>query len=265
MAHVEWTFSDEEIDNVLEIISDQEDNPFVQKRWEQNVNKAEIEISPEQFWNAHLAALFTSQQRSGPDSHVSKFLKNELQTVSLDQCRDADDVAEFVAETLEAYGGIRYYNNIGDACEVNLERLDSGGWDELCSELEKLVAARTREPEASDSETERNVATYLSEEFAGHGFHRVGSKQARNILQILGLTRYEIPLDSRITKWLNTNFDLPYHVSGSGLSNREYYHFIMDIVQESCSAASVLPCVFDAAVFSSYDTNWTKSSAEAIF
>lgn len=265
MAQVEWEFSDNEINNVLKIISDQEDDPFVQKRREQNVEVAEIDITREQFWNAHLAALLTSQQRSGPDSHVSKFLKNEIQTVSLDQCRDVDDVSEFVSDTLEAHGGIRYYNNIGDACEANLERLDSGGWEELRSELEKLVEARRREPKASDSEAEREVATYLSERLAGDGLHRVGSKQARNILQILGLTRYEIPLDSRITKWLNDNFDLPYHVSGSGLSNPEYYHFIMDIVQDSCSTADVLPCVFDAAVFSSYDTNWTQSDADAIF
>jgi hypothetical protein len=265
MAQVEWEFSDEEIENVLEIISDQKDNPFVQKRREQNVEEAEIDIIEEQFWNAHLAALLTSQQRSGPDSHVSKFLKNEIRTVSLGRCRNVDDVSKFVSETLEAHGGIRYYNNIGDACERNLDRLDSGGWDELWSELELLLEARTREPKADDPDTERRVATYLSKRLGGDGLHRVGSKQARNILQILGLTRYEIPLDSRITKWLNANFDLPYHVSGSGLSNPEYYHFIMDIVQDGCSTADVLPCVFDAAVFSSYDTNWTESDADAIF
>jgi len=39
----------------------------------------------------------------------------------------------------------------------------------------------------------------------------------------------------------------------------------MDIVQDSCSTADILPCIFDAAVFSSYDTNWTQSDADAIF
>lgn len=265
MAQVEWQFSGKEINNVLGIISEQEDDPFVRKRREQNVEVADINITQEQFWNALLAALLTSQQRSGPDSHVSKFLKNEIQTVSLDQCRDVDDVSGFVSETLKEHGGIRYYNNIGDACETNLGRLDSGGWDELWAELELLLEARPREPEPGDPETEREAATYLSERLAGDGLHRVGSKQARNILQILGLTRFEIPLDSRITKWLNENFDLPYHVSGSGLSNPEYYHFIMDLVQDGCLTADVLPCVFDAAVFSSYDTNWTESDADAIF
>jgi hypothetical protein len=265
MAQVNWTFSDEEISNVRRIVANQENNPFVQNRREQNVVEAEINITAEQFWNAHLAALLTSQQRSGPDSHVSQFLKEEIQTVSLGQCRDVKSIGEYVSETLEEHGGIRYYNNIGDACERNLERLDAGGWDELWSELGKLIQVRKREPRNSDYAVEREVATYLSERFAGDGFHRVGSKQARNILQILGLSRFEIPLDSRITKWLNANLDLPYEVSGSGLSNPEYYYFILDIVQESCSTAEVLPCIFDAAVFSSYDTNWTQSDADAIF
>jgi len=265
MAQVNWEFSEAEISNVRGIVDEQQNNSFVQKRREQNVVEAEIEMTADQFWNAHLAALLTSQQRSGPESHVSQFLKEEIHTVSLDQCRDAESIGEYVSETLEEHGGIRYYNNIGEACKRNLERLDTGGWEELWDELGKLIERRKREPRDSDYAVEREAATYLSEEFASEGLHRVGSKQARNILQILGLSRFKIPLDSRITKWLNANLELPYYVSGSGLSNPEYYHFILDIVQDSCSTADVLPCIFDAAVFSSYDTNWTQSDADAIF
>lgn len=265
MAHVRWEFSEGEIENIQGIIVARQDGPFVQKRKGHNVRQAQIDITESEFWNAHLTALLTSQQRSGPDSHVSQFVKNEIHTLGLDQCRNTDDMSRFVSETLEEYGGIRYYNNIGEACEKNLERLDSGGWTELWDELDKLIQVREREPKVTDYLIERQVATYLSDEFAGEGFHRIGSKQSRNILQILGLTRYEIPLDSRITKWLNVNLDLPYHVSGDGLGNPEYYHFIMDLVQDACTTAEVLPCIFDAAVFSSYDTNWTQSDAESIF
>lgn len=265
MADVEWTFSDGEIERIEEIVAAQEGNPFVQKRKEHNVEPTEIDVTESEFWDAHLTALLTSQQRSGPESPVSQFVKEEIHTIGLDECRDADDVQRFVAETLETHGGIRYYNNIGDACEKNLRRLDAGGWSELRDELDELIQLREREPKSADYATEREVATYLSNGFAGEGLHRVGSKQSRNVLQILGLTRYEIPLDSRITKWLNANLDLPYHVTADGLGNAEFYHFIMDIVQDACAAAEMLPCVFDAAVFSSYDTNWTESDAESIF
>lgn len=265
MAQVEWRFSEEEMNHIQQIITTQEENPFVQKRREKNVKETKISVSGTEFWNAHLTALLTSQQRSGPDSHVSRFVKDEIHAIGLSPCRDADKVSRFVSKTLEEYGGIRYYNNIGDACEKNLERLDSGGWTELWNELDKLIEVREREPRETDYVTEREVSTYLSNRFSGEGFHRIGSKQSRNILQILGLTRYEIPLDSRITKWLNTNLDLPYYVTGGGLGNIEYYHFIMDVVQDACATAEELPCVFDAAVFSSYDTNWTESDAASIF
>lgn len=154
---------------------DQENNPFVQQRREQNVNKAEIEISEEQFWNALLAALLTSQLRLGPDSHVIRILKEEIHTLSLGQCRDVAAVADFVSETLGEYGGIRYYNYIGDACEKNIERLDSGGWTELWRELRKLIELREQAPKDADYATERYVATFLSEQFVGDGLHRVGS------------------------------------------------------------------------------------------
>ena len=265
MAQVKWSFSKEEINRTRGIIADQRDNPFVRTRREKNVKKAQITVTEQQFWNAHLAALLTSQQRSGPDSYVSQFLKNEIHTLGLDRCRDANNISRFVSEILEEHGGIRYYNNIGDACERNLKRLDSSGWAELWDELEKLIVLREREHKDADYATERQVSTFLSDRFAGGGLHRVGSKQSRNMLQILGLTRFEIPLDSRITKWLNANFDLPYRVSGDGLGNPEYYHFIMDLVQDGCAKANVVPCIFDAAVFSSYDTNWTQSDAKAIF
>lgn len=135
----------------------------------------------------------------------------------------------------------------------------------MWEKLEGLIDLRSQRPKDGDFEIELDVATYLSDRFADEGLHRVGSKQARNILQILGLTRYEIPLDSRITKWVNDNFDLPYHISGEGLRTSEYYHFTMDIVQDSCSTAGVLPCIFDAAVFSSYDTTWSESDANEVF
>ena len=41
-------------------------------------------------------------------------------------------------------------------------------------------------------ETEAEVADYINDTFRGFG-----PKQSRNILQELGLTRYEIPIDNR--------------------------------------------------------------------
>jgi len=62
MAQVNWEFSEAETSNVRGIVDEQGNNPFVKKRRAQNVVEAEISITADQFWNAHLAALLTSQQ-----------------------------------------------------------------------------------------------------------------------------------------------------------------------------------------------------------
>ena len=84
-----------------------------------------------------------------------------------------------------------------------------------------------------------------------------GPKQSRNLLQALGLTRYEIPIDSRITKWLN-HFGFPIKLSAAALADPNYYNFVLDGFQKLCEAADIYPCVMDAAIFASSDTDWPK-------
>jgi hypothetical protein len=48
------------------------DEPFVAKRVSNNVDPAHVNVSKREFWDGQLTALLTSQQRSGPDSPVSK-------------------------------------------------------------------------------------------------------------------------------------------------------------------------------------------------
>jgi hypothetical protein len=88
-----------------------------------------------------------------------------------------------------------------------------------------------------------------------------GPKQSRNLLQMLGVTRYEIPLDSRSTRWLN-EFGFPLQLSAQALADRGYYHLVLDGMQALCARARVYPCVLDAAIFASYDTRpWTEREA----
>jgi hypothetical protein len=268
MVAISWKFTESEIREIQAIVDEYQDNPFVTRRIEQNVDSDTPDVSPSRFWQAHLIAQLTSQQRSGPESAVSQFLLNERDRLSLDRCRAADDVQNLVAETLEEYGGIRFHRTIGEACEINLQRLeqdDQAGWAELQSELERLQRRRAREPEHSDADIEREICRFLYEGIQGEGLHRIGPKQSRNLLQALGLTRFETPLDSRISKWLNKNLDLPYHLSAGGLSESEFYDFHMDLIQEGCREADLLPCVFDAAVFTSYSPDWPEEGSSTMF
>jgi hypothetical protein len=72
------------------------------------------------------------------------------------------------------------------------------------------------------------------------------------MLQWLGLTQYEIPLDNRVLKWLNTS-GFPVRLSAQGLADQAYYCFVLDGVSNLCGQAGVLPCIFDAAVFANFE------------
>ena len=89
-----------------------------------------------------------------------------------------------------------------------------------------------------------------------------GPKQSRNLLQILGLTIYEIPIDSRIAKWLNTKLDFPITVSAITLQDLNFYNFVSDAIQNLCEKANVKPCLFDASVFIEGDKGeWTLENS----
>lgn len=115
-----------------------------------------------------------------------------------------------------------------------------GHWKEISGQLEELRINQ-------NIKTERKIAGYFQEKFKG-----IGPKQSRNLLQSLGFTRYEIPIDSRITKWLNS-FGFPVKLTAQGLSDTNYYNFISDGIQHLCRKSNLYPCVLDAAIFSSFD------------
>jgi hypothetical protein len=76
----------------------------------------------------------------------------------------------------------------------------------------------------------------------------------------MGLTRYEIPLDSRVTSWLN-EFGFPIRLSAQGLADPAYYDLVSEGLQALCKKARVMPCVLDAAVFGSFDEEaWDEGS-----
>lgn len=96
-------------------------------------------------------------------------------------------------------------------------------------------------------QAEVEAADFIDDNLKGFG-----PKQARNLLQGLGLTKYEIPIDSRVTKWLN-DFGFPVWLSAVALADREYYGFVSEGFHRLCEACGIYPCLLGAAIFSSYD------------
>jgi thermostable 8-oxoguanine DNA glycosylase len=222
-----WEIEPDDVQRVKSFRTSHKSSPFVQQRIDRNCRSGKPKVRKDEFWRQMVACLLTTQQRSGPGSVVTRFINSKPFPLSY---------------------RLRRTNKIADELQTNLDRLEDGLWSETMSVLDKLRANQTV---ASD----REAADFIHDNFMGFG-----PKQSRNLLQSLGLSKYEIPIDSRITKWLN-DFGFPVKLSATGLSDRNYYNFVSNGFQQLCKEANVTPCVLDAAIFASFDDDeWSEEN-----
>jgi len=252
---IDWLIEKKDSERIKIFVSSYMDDPFVMLRLKRNVTDKRPVITKEMFWQVMVSSLLTTQQRSGPHSPIKAFLHIRPFPFSYSLCISQHDLHSYVSGRLSQARGIRRFDRIADEVETNLHRLEGDSWVrilEICNELRS----------SSLPSLERQAAHYIDATLKGFG-----PKQSRNLLQWLGLTQYEIPIDSRITKWLN-NFGFPLRLSASALSDRNYYDFVSGGIQALCAEAGVLPCILDAAIFSSFDQGlWTEENlrSEDIF
>lgn len=242
-----YSIASAEVARVQGFFATWKDTPMVAARARRNVQGDRPPLSEERVWYALVTCQLTTQQRSGPDAPISKLMRLRPFPLALSEARSQPDIVKWAVAVLQGHGGIRRYNQIAEEMGKNLALLESGGWRPLLDQL-----AGISEPHSP--ERERTVARELDRMLSG-----VGPKQARNVLQSLGLTQYETPLDSRVTKWLQ-QFEFPVPLSAAALADAGYYEFVMDGFQELAKAAGILPCLLDAAIFASYDPAWTEES-----
>jgi hypothetical protein len=240
-----WQVEDTDIQKVRSFYEPRKNNIFIQNRIERNVKHNIPPFSKELFWEAMISCLITTQQRSGPESAVTRFICTNPFPLGYSKCNDFDNLQILIEQTLTNFGGLRRAKTIGAEVDFNLKWLKNNGW----ATINKLVDDLINNPTKA---VERKSAGIIIDNLKGFG-----PKQSRNLLQSLGLTKYEIPVDSRITKWLK-NFGFPINLSATSLSDRDYYNFVMDGFQIICAACDIYPCALDAAIFSSFDGEWTK-------
>ena len=240
-----WQIAEADTGKVRAFFDRHKDSPFVKNRISRNVEKSAPEVTKDLFWQAMISCLLTTQQRSGPDSAVTRFICTNPFPLNFPLCSSKSNLEEFVCDIITKFGGIRRANKIAEAVSDNLEGLESGEWKRIFWMTDSLENNET-------IEIERESAEYIDDHLKGFG-----PKQARNLLQSLGLTRYEIPVDSRIIKWLN-DFGFPIKLSSVGLTDKNYYNFILDGLQQLCERIGIYPCALDAAIFSSFDTDWPE-------
>lgn len=252
---IDITFQDEDDRALVSLIRANEKRTFVVQRQLRNVS-GEIPLrTRETIWLTMSMCLLTTQQRSGPNSPISRFLFTRPFPISLENCSKATDTEQFIRQEIEGFGGIRFGPKIASQMKRNFDLLNSGEWITIELFGNGLEAQRKMSPSPDHFALERKAAIYMQSTYSGFG-----PKQARNFWQSLGLSRYEFVLDSRVIKWLRSaGFPLP--LSSMALGEEEYYYFLSDILRKWCVQCGVLPCIFDAAIFASFDNaEWPEDA-----
>jgi hypothetical protein len=237
---IRWTVTEGDVRLARAFVARYRDDPFVRRRYRRNVRREGIHLSKAGFWRALFGAFAPTQQRSGRRTPLAALDRARPFPFRYTTCLHKRDLEGYAARILHRYG-LRRGPTIARQLAESLELLENGLWDELLPKLQYLRRPRSKSKE-------RETARFLAERITG-----LGPKQSRNLLQTLGLTRYEVPLDSRFARWLRERLRFPVPVTAAALGDPEFYEFVLDRVQELCRDARILPCMLDAAIFASLE------------
>jgi hypothetical protein len=224
------------------------EHEFVQERIQFNVHDPGRKPDIDRVWTTLALALTTSQQRSSPGTPVWRLWCADPSPLSLEKVKSwSPNIADEAARFLKEWGVNRFYKRIGEFLETNYRVLfDDGVSTSLQRCVDELWTLRAAYPcgDTSVRDEERRICEIV----LSLGLKGIGNKQCRNWLQNCRLLRYEIPLDSRLLKFLKPVMpSVP--LEQDLLAYASYYHFIEDTVQELCADAGLLPCVADAVMF----------------
>lgn len=244
-----WNVNPSLIQDIQQFVRHQQNTPFVRQRIERNLEKTRPPVSKQEFWKQLVVCILTTLHKSGPDDPPSRIGRTDPFELSCEKCDAQDDLPAFILTTLTRHGFKRFTNKFPKFIAANFNEIKTGLWDRTQARLDDI---RTKQ----DRLSERRAADFLEAHFDG-----VGPKQARNVLQCLGLIRYEIPIDSRIQNWLESlGLVVEYKLSGS------QYSLVMDDIIELCDLCNVIPCVLDACVFNSVDGDgWTEDKVRGVY
>lgn len=236
-----WEIEKHDITRIKEFYEQNRDNEMVVGRLSKNIEGTLSIPSPNVFWREMVVCLLTTQARSGPNSPVSRFAGTNPFPLNYTDCKRQRNLKNHAKTVLANFGGIRRNVTISQQIQDNFNWLEKhGGWKTLNEAVRGILSEQT-------SDSESDAADVINMHLNGFG-----PKQSRNLLQSIGLTKYETPIDSRITRWLN-EFGFPVTLSATALSDLSYYRFVSSGFQQLCEASEIYPCLMDAAIFSSYD------------
>jgi hypothetical protein len=252
---IQWHVTQEDKEVVRSLIESQRHTVLVRDRRDRNLAENKKQVTKERLWRAIVCMRLTTLAHSGPSGKWAKFQRLRPFPLAYDECLDAKTSLEnFILKVLQKHQVGTHQPTISSQLASNLYRLEQGDWNALLANCNQLITGLV--PRTIETE----VADFVEDTLEGFG-----PKQSRNVLQALGLTRFEIPIDSRVTAWLNEKLKLPFQVTSQALGDRACYGLVSDAIYELCKScgSDVFPCILDASIFGEKDgDHWKKEQLE---
>ena len=208
---VEWTITDDFIKAFKDLMSKNKDSDVVRERKQKNIErKAEALLESNSF------VVDYKKIRSKSEDEI----RQELQKNGL---RRNEKIASYLLSIIQA--------------------LENGEWKNLEEKLNYLKDHDT-------PKTEKETVNYILQAKNGKEkiYEGLGLKQSRNFLLWLGLTQYEIPIDSRCLKVL-ASCGAGFVPTASALQDPVTYAFLEEGIQLASKKLGIKPCIFDAYCF----------------
>ncbi len=114
-----WQIENRDIIKVKKFFEINKKSNFVVGRIKRNIEKNFPKVTKEEFWEATITCLLTTQQRSGPKSIVTKFVTRKPFPLSYALCKNNVDLEKLTEDVLIKFGGIRRTKTIAKEIQVN--------------------------------------------------------------------------------------------------------------------------------------------------
>ena len=236
-----WKLSDSDINKVRDYVKNNK-NQNVERIINRNINHIDRIIDKDSLLRTMLICLLSSETDSYPESKIEQMFKKKPYLLNYQYLFKVRNIEYLFQEVFQTFGITKYVNKVPKYFSTNFEFLEETDWD-LELEINRSI---TNELTKYD---ERKLADMVDKSFKGFG-----SKEARSFLLALGVTKYEIPIDYKLIKWLE-NFGFPIKFSKTALQDILFYHFVSDGIQKLCEISEIYPCVLYTSILSSSEVS----------
>ena len=123
---LQWKIEPKDVESVREIVEEYKYEPIVVDRIERNLRPTKPPVKKTEFWKLSVYCLITSQQPSGKDSRVERFVQRTPFPLKLDVCRQTENLRQLAERTISS-AGLRFNERISGFVVGNLDYLEEEG------------------------------------------------------------------------------------------------------------------------------------------